>query len=138
MSSKIKKKTEKVKKKVIKRATIKQGYTEKELSEIKNKYRDIISHLSLFLSEHNVYEAVPENAKLLVFNSELSFYEMIKIFIFEDIYCGLIYDQKINNYIGLITTRDIMILHKYIIDNFPPEKIKDFNIYLKSIFSDQN
>ena len=137
MSSKIKKKTEKVKKKVIKRATIKQGYTEKELSEIKNKYRDIISHLSLFLSEHNVYEAVPENAKLLVFNSELSFYEMIKIFIFEDIYCGLIYDQKINNYIGLITTRDIMILHKYIIDNFPPEKIKDFSIYLKSIFSDQ-
>ena len=137
MSSKIKKKTEKIKKKVIKRATIKQAYTEKELVDIKSKYRDIISHLSLFLSEHNVYEAVPENAKLLVFNSELSFYEMIKIFIFEDIYCGLIYDQKINNYIGLITTRDIMILHKYIIDNFPPEKIADFRNYLKTIFSDQ-
>ena len=137
MSTKIKKKTEKVKKKVIKRATLKQAYTEKELVDLKNKYRDIISHLSLFLSEHNVYEAVPENAKLLVFNSELSFYEMIKIFIFEDIYCGLIYDQKINNYIGLITTRDIMILHKYIIDNFPAEKITDFSNYLKTIFSNQ-
>ena len=137
MSSKIKKKTEKVKKKVIKRASLKQAYTEKELFDLKYKYRDIISHLSLFLSEHNVYEAVPENAKLLVFNSELSFYEMIKIFIFEDIYCGLIYDQKINNYIGLITSRDIMILHKYIIDNFPPEKITDFSNYLKTIFSNQ-
>mgnify|MGYP002624395453 CR=1 FL=1 len=137
MSSKIKKKSEKIKKKVIKRATLKQAYTEKELVELKSKYSDIISHLSLFLSEHNVYEAVPENVKLLVFNSELSFYEIIKIFIFEDIYCGLIYDQKINNYIGLITTKDIMILHKYIIDNFPPGKIADFSNYLKTIFSNQ-
>ena len=60
---------------------------------------------------------------------------MIRVFIFEDIYCGLIYDPKINNYLGLITTRDLMILYKYIIDNFPSEKITDFNIYLKDIFS---
>ena len=92
-------------------------------------------HLSNFLSDHSVYEAVPENVKILVFNSELSFYEMIKVFIFEDIYCGLIYDQKLNNYLGLITTRDLMILYKYIIDNFPSEKITDFNNYLKEIFS---
>lgn len=88
-----------------------------------------------FLSDHTVYEAVPENAKILVFNSELNFYEMIRVFIFEDIYCGLIYDPKLNNYLGLITTRDLMILYKYIIDNFPSEKITDFNIYLKDIFS---
>ena len=92
-------------------------------------------HLSYFLSEHNVYEAVPENVKILVFNSELNFREIIKVFIFEDIYCGLIYDPKLNNYLGLITTRDLMILYKYIIDNFPSEEILDFKAFLKEIFS---
>ena len=135
MSTKIKKKSEKIKTKKIKRAPLKESYTEEEKVELKNKYTNILFHLSNFLSEHNVYEAVPENVKILVFNSELSFYEMIKVFIFEDIYCGLIYDSKLNNYLGLITTRDLMILYKYIIDNFPSEEITDFNSYLKGIFS---
>ena len=135
MSTKVKKKSEKVKTKKVKRAPLKQTYNEEELKELKTKYSDILSHLSDFLSDHNVYEAVPENAKILVFNSELSFYEMIKVFIFEDIYCGLIYDSKLNNYLGLITTRDLMHLYKYIIDNFTSNKIPDFNIYLKEIFS---
>ena len=135
MSTKPKKKLEKVKTKKIKRAPIKKTYTEEEIVVLKNKYNDILSQLSDFLSEHNVYEAVPENAKILVFNSDLTFYEMIKVFIFEDIYCALIYDPKINNYLGLITTRDLMILYKYIIDNFLIEKITDFDKYLKHIFS---
>ncbi len=133
-TTKIKKKSEKIKTKKIKRAPLKESYTEDEKIELKNKYINILFHLSNFLSEHNVYEAVPENVKILVFSSELSFYEMIKVFIFEDIYCGLIYDSKINNYLGLITTRDLMILYKYIIDNFPSEAITDFNSYLKGIF----
>ena len=137
MSTKPKKKSEKVKTKKVKRAPLRQDYTEEELVELKNKYSDIIIHLIDFLSDHTVYEAVPENAKILVFSSELSFYEMIRVFIFEDIYCGLIYDPKLNNYLGLITTRDLMILYKYIIDNFPSEKITDFNIYLKDIFSNK-
>ena len=135
MSTKPKRKLEKLKSKKIKRAPIKQNYTEEEINELKNKYNDIMFHLSNFLQEHTVYEAVPENAKLLVFSSELSFYEMIRVFIFEDIYCGLIYDPKLNNYLGLITTRDLMILYKYIISNFPSEEITDFKIYLKDIFS---
>ncbi len=135
MSNKPKKKLEKLKSKKIKREPIKESYTEEEVEELKHKYNDIMLHLSNFLSDHNVYEAVPENVKILVFNSELSFYEMIKVFIFEDIYCGLIYDPKLNNYLGLITTRDLMILYQYIIDNFPSEKITDFNNYLKVIFS---
>ena len=114
MSTKIKKKSEKIKTKKIKRAPIKNSYTEEEKLELKNKYTDILFHLSNFLSDHNVYEAVPENVKILVFSSQLNFYEMIKVFIFEDIYCGLIYDPKLNNYLGLITTRDLMILYKYI------------------------
>ena len=98
MSNKPKKKLEKLKSKKIKREPIKESYTEEEVEELKHKYNDIMLHLSNFLSDHNVYEAVPENVKILVFNSELSFYEMIKVFIFEDIYCGLIYDPKLNNY----------------------------------------
>ena len=135
MSTKIKKKSEKIKTKKIKKAPLKDVYTDEEKVELKHKYTDILFHLSNFLSDHNVYEAVPENVKILVFSSELSFYEMIKVFIFEDIYCGLIYDSKLNNYLGLITTRDLMILYKYIIDNFPSEEIKDFNSYIKGIFS---
>ena len=135
MSSKPKKKLEKQKTKKIKRSPIKQSYTIDEIHELKQKYNDIMYHLSYFLSEHNVYEAVPENVKILVFNSELNFREMIKVFIFEDIYCGLIYDPKLNNYLGLITTRDLMILYKYIIDNFPTEEISDFKAFLKEIFS---
>ena len=135
MSTKIKRKSERTKTKKIKHAPLKESYTDKEKVELKHKYTDILFHLSNFLSDHNVYEAVPENVKILVFSSELSFYEMIKVFIFEDIYCGLIYDSKLNNYLGLITTRDLMILYKYIIDNFPSEEITDFNSYIKGIFS---
>ena len=132
MSTKPKKKTVKTKK--IKRAPLKLSYTEEEKLELKNKYDDILFHLSNFLSEHSVYEAVPENVKILVFSSELSFYEMIKVFIFEDIYCGLIYNPNVNNYLGLITTRDLMLLYNYIIDYFSGEIIENFVIYLKNIF----
>ena len=133
MSTKVKKKTSKIKK--VKRAPLKLSYSDEEKIELKNRYDDILYHLSNFLSEHSVYEAVPENVKILVFSSELSFYEMIKVFIFEDIYCGLIYNPHLNNYLGLITTRDLILLYKYIIDNFSPEKNENFETYLKSIFS---
>ena len=135
MSTKVKKKTGKIKK--VKRAPLKLSYSDEEKIELKNRYDDILFHLSNFLSEHSVYEAVPENVKILVFNSELSFYEMIKVFIFEDIYCGLIYNPNLNNYLGLITTRDLILLYKYILDNFSPEKNENFETYLKSIFSNK-
>ena len=137
MSTRPKKKLEKLKSKKLKRNPIRQHYTEEEIEELKKKYNNIMYHLSTFLSEHNVYEAVPENVKIVVFNSDLNFHEMIKVFIFEDIYCGLIYDVKLNNYLGLVTTRDLMLLYRYIIDNFPSEEIHDFNIYLKDIFSNK-
>ena len=133
MSTKLKKKTTKTKK--IRRAELKFSYSDEEKIELRNRYNDILNHLSHFLSEHSVYEAVPENVKILVFSSELSIYEIIKVFIFEDIYCGLIYNPSLNNYLGLLTTRDLMLLYKYIIDNFPGEKIEDFDVYLKNIFS---
>ena len=85
---------------------------------IQNNIKSNENHLISFLVPNYYYFDEEENC-----------------FIIEDIYCGLIYDPKLNNYLGLITTRDLMILYKYIIDNFPSEEITDFNSYIKSIFS---
>ena len=144
MSSKPKKKTVKTKKKTVTKAKkeslepLKTEFTDEEINSLRNKYNDILLRLSNFLSDHTVYEAVPDNVKIIVFNSELSFLEMIKVFIMEDVYCGLIYDPKMNYYLGLITTRDLMILYNYIFANFPKEKIKDFKSFLKKIFNPNN
>ena len=66
-------------------------------------FSKIITDFSDFLSKRTVYEAAPENSKVLVFNSDLSFKEMIKAFINEDIYCALIYDSKKEYFTGIIT-----------------------------------
>ena len=66
-----------------------------------------ISDFSDFLSKRSVYEAAPENSKVLVFNSDLSFKDMIKAFINEDIYCALIYDSNKEYFTGIITISDI-------------------------------
>ena len=103
-----------------------------KLSEEENKIKDdipnseksdsetqifskIISDFSDFLSKRSVYEAAPENSKVLVFNSNLSFKEMIKAFINEDIYCALIYDSQKEYFIGIVTISDILFLFQYII-----------------------
>ena len=104
-------------------------------SELKKTYTDIILHFSDFLSKHSVYEAAPENSKVLVFNSELSFKEMVKAFINEDIYCALIYDSEKQYFVGLITISDILILFKYIIEKTQNLEITDYNIFIKDIFS---
>ena len=95
----------------------------------------IISDFSEFLSKRSVYEAAPENSKVLVFNSDLSFKEMIKAFINEDIYCALIYDSKKEFFIGIITITDILFLFQYIIEKAQERKINDYNEFIKEIFS---
>ena len=103
---------------------------EKELIHIDNifdAYDSIMKSLGEFLYKHNVYESVPENAKILIFNSELNFHEIIKIFIKEDIYCSLIYDSACNNFIGVVTINDIVKLFKYINDKFSPKENNNDN-----------
>ena len=78
-------------------------------------FTKIIKDFSDFLSKRSVYEAAPENSKVLVFNSNLSFKEMIKAFINEDIYCALIYDSQKEYFIGIVTISDILFLFQYII-----------------------
>ena len=98
-------------------------------------FSKIISDSSDFLSKRSVYEAAPENSKVLVFNSDLSFKEMIKAFINEDIYCALIYDSKKEFFIGIITITDILFLFQYIIEKAQERKINDYNEFIKEIFS---
>ena len=98
-------------------------------------FSKIISDFTDFLSKRSVYEAAPENSKVLVFNSDLSFKEMIKAFINEDIYCALIYDSKKEFFIGIITISDILFLFQYIIEKAQEKKINDYNEFIKEIFS---
>ena len=104
-------------------------------SELNKTFTEIIIHFSDFLSKHSVYEAAPENSKVLVFNSNLSFKEMVKAFINEDIYCALIYDSIKQYFIGLITISDILYLFKYIIEQAQQKEILDYGIFIEDIFS---
>ena len=108
---------------------------EDDISELKKSFTEIIIHFSDFLSKHSVYEAAPENSKVLVFNSDLSFKEMVKAFINEDIYCALIYDSDKECFIGLITISDILMLFKYIIEQTQQKEITDYNFFIQDIFS---
>ncbi len=115
---------------------------EKNKKDSQKTYKEIFSKIiddfSNFLSKRSVYEAAPENSKVLVFNSDLSFKEMIKAFINEDIYCALIYDSKKEFFIGIITISDILFLFQYIIEKAQEKTITDYNKFIKEIFSINN
>ena len=98
-------------------------------------FSQIITDFSDFLSKRSVYEAAPENSKVLVFNSDLSFKEMIKAFINEDIYCALIYDSKKEFFIGIITISDILFLFEYIIEKAQERIIGNYDNFIKEIFN---
>ena len=103
--------------------------------ELSKTFSEIIIHFSDFLSKHSVYEAAPENSKVLVFNSDLSFKEMVKAFINEDIYCALIYDSEKEYFVGLITISDILFLFKYIIEKAQQKEITDYSTFIQDIFT---
>ena len=72
-----------------------------------NKLKGIFTK---YLKDHTVYETIPENMKILVFNSELMIKDSIEAMIKEDIYCGLLWDSNANKYIGIFTIRDVLSL----------------------------
>ena len=91
-----------------------------------------------YLKDHTVYETIPENMKILVFNSELMIKDSIEAMIKEDIYCGLLWDTSANKYIGIFTIRDVLSLimisyqqlNQYLNNN---TNINDLDILVKSI-----
>ena len=64
--------------------------------------------ITKFLNEHTIYEAIPEDMKILVFNDELLIKDRIEAMIKEDIYCGLLYNSKENKNSGIFTIRDVL------------------------------
>lgn len=79
---------------------------------VDNKYQKLKSLFTKYLKEHTVYETIPENMKILVFNSELTIRDSIEAMIKEDIYCGLLWDTSQSKYVGLFTIRDVLSLIK--------------------------
>ena len=61
-----------------------------------------------FMGEHTIYEAIPEDMKILVFNDKLLIKDSIEAMIKEDIYCGLLYNSEQNNNSGIFTIRDVL------------------------------
>ena len=61
-----------------------------------------------FMGEHTIYEAIPEDMKILVFNDKLLIKDSIEAMIKEDIYCGLLYNSKENKNSGIFTIRDVL------------------------------
>ena len=100
-------------------------------------FNQILLIIKNFLTEHTVYEAIPGNMKILIFNSELNFLETIYAMVKEDIYCALVYDSLYKNFIGIITIRDIMELIKFINDRIKKYNgiIVNTNFFIKEIFS---
>ena len=74
---------------------------EEKLTTLKNA-------VTKFLSEHTIYEAIPEDMKILVFNDELLIKDSIEAMIKEDIYCGLLYNSEQNKHSGIFTIRDVL------------------------------
>ena len=75
--------------------------SEERITTLKNAF-------TKFLSEHTIYEAIPEDMKILVFNDELLIKDSIEAMIKEDIYCGLLYNSQQNKHSGIFTIRDVL------------------------------
>ena len=88
---------------------IKNNNAQIEMSiEEEEKINNLKKTLTKFLNEHTIYEAIPEDMKILVFNDELLIKDSIEAMIKEDIYCGLLYNSEQNKHSGVFTIRDVL------------------------------
>ena len=76
--------------------------------EDNEKLTTLKTAITKFLNEHTIYEAIPEDMKILVFNDELLIKDSIEAMIKEDIYCGLLYNSAQNKHSGIFTIRDVL------------------------------
>ena len=76
--------------------------------EEEEKISNLQKALTKFLNEHTIYEAIPEDMKILAFNDELLIKDSIEAMIKEDIYCGLLYNSEQNKHSGVFTIRDVL------------------------------
>ena len=78
--------------------------------EEEEKINNLQKAITQYLNEHTIYEAIPEDMKILVFNDELLIKDSIEAMIKEDIYCGLLWNNNSNKHSGVFTLRDILDL----------------------------
>ena len=76
--------------------------------EEEDKINNLQKTITKFMNEHTIYEAIPEDMKILVFNDELLIKDSIEAMIKEDIYCGLLYNSEQNKHSGIFTIRDVL------------------------------
>ena len=76
--------------------------------EEEGKITTLKNAMTKFLNEHTIYEAIPEDMKILVFNDKLLIKDSIEAMIKEDIYCGLLYNSEQNKHSGIFTIRDVL------------------------------
>lgn len=76
--------------------------------EEEGKVNNLQKIITNFLNEHTIYEAIPEDMKILVFNDKLLIKDSIEAMIKEDIYCGLLYNSEQNKHSGIFTIRDVL------------------------------
>ena len=79
-----------------------------------------------FMGEHTIYEAIPEDMKILVSNDKLLIKDSIEAMIKEDIYYGLLYNSEQINNSGIFTIRDalglLLIGYKKLVEFLNSEK----------------
>ncbi len=76
--------------------------------EEEDKINNLQKAITKFMNDHTIYEAIPEDMKILVFNDELLIKDSIEAMIKEDIYCGLLYNSEQNKHSGIFTIRDVL------------------------------
>ena len=82
-------------------------YLEMNIEE-EDKINNLQKMITKFMNDHTIYEAIPEDMKILVFNDELLIKDSIEAMIKEDIYCGLLYNSEQNKHSGVFTIRDVL------------------------------
>eukprot|EP00830_Metopus_es_P002035 TRINITY_DN11805_c0_g1_i1.p1 TRINITY_DN11805_c0_g1~~TRINITY_DN11805_c0_g1_i1.p1 ORF type:complete len:328 (-),score=74.63 TRINITY_DN11805_c0_g1_i1:209-1192(-) len=75
---------------------------------LEEKKTAIKTTLQEFLHGHTIYDVLPMNGQVLVFNTELPLYEAITALAEHNIFCGVLWDEKKNEFSDLFTIRDIM------------------------------
>lgn len=76
---------------------------EELIKQLKNSIKD-------FLFEHNIYESIPENAKVLLFTDNLTVKDAIKTMILQNIYSSIIIKNDNKKILNVFSLSDILNL----------------------------
>jgi len=71
-------------------------------------HKQMKKSLQDFLSSHTIYDVLPMNGQVLVFNTELSLLDTISALAEHNIFCGVMWDEVNRTFPDLFTIRDIL------------------------------